>query len=120
MEKYEYFTKVKSSGGITLIALIVTIIVLIIIAGISIATLTSDNGILRQTNVAKVEQIEGTAREQVKLGISAMRLAIAEASAQDNSYRAIQNAGLIQAKLVEILNGDKEGLNGAFGFGGSD
>ena len=49
-----------------------------------------------------------------------MRLAIAEASAQDNSYKADQNAGLIQAKLVEILNGDKEGLNGAFDFGVKD
>ena len=110
----------RNTKGITLIALIVTIIVLIIIAGISIATLTRDNGILRQTNVAKEEQIEANVREQVKLAVSAMRLAIAEASANDNSYKASDHTGLIQAKLVQILNHDKSGLNGEFGFGGND
>ena len=50
--------EIKKQKGITLIALIVTIVVLIIIAGISIATLTADNGVLRQVNSAKVEQLE--------------------------------------------------------------
>ena len=109
---------IKNKSGITLIALIVTIIVLIIIAGISIATLTADNGILRQTNSAKVTQIEATAREQVNLAISAMRLAIAEAQAQDNSYSAKKNSDLIQTKLLEILNIDIQGLNGEFNDGG--
>ena len=34
----------KSSKGITLIALVITIIVLLILAGVSIATLTGENG----------------------------------------------------------------------------
>ena len=38
----------KSSKGITLIALVITIIVLLILAGVSIAMLTGDNGILTQ------------------------------------------------------------------------
>ena len=33
----------KKNGGITLIALVITIIVLLILAGVSIATLTGDN-----------------------------------------------------------------------------
>ena len=103
------FTK-SNQNGITLIALIVTIIVLIIIAGISIATLTADNGVLRQTNLAKVTQIESTAREQVKLACSAMRLAIAEARAQDNSYSAVANSKSIQAKLLEMIEDDNTGL----------
>ena len=41
--------------GITLIALVVTIIVLLILAGVSIATLTGDNGILTQATKAKEE-----------------------------------------------------------------
>lgn len=36
-----------SSRGITLIALVITIIVLLILAGVSIAMLTVNNGILR-------------------------------------------------------------------------
>ena len=38
----------KNSKGITLIALVITIIVLLILAGVTIATLTGDNGILTQ------------------------------------------------------------------------
>ena len=50
----------KLQTGITLIALIVTIIVLLILAGVTIATLTGDNGILTQANNAKerTEQAE--------------------------------------------------------------
>ena len=43
MEKLNY-----SQKGITLIALVITIIVLLILAGISIAMLTGKNGILAQ------------------------------------------------------------------------
>ena len=39
--------------GITLIALIITIIVLLILAGVSIATLTGENGILKKAQLAK-------------------------------------------------------------------
>ena len=38
--------KGKKEKGITLIALVITIIVLLILAGVTIATLTGDNGIL--------------------------------------------------------------------------
>lgn len=39
--------------GITLIALVITIIVLLILAGVTIATLTGENGILKQAGKAK-------------------------------------------------------------------
>lgn len=45
--------KTKENAGITLITLIVTIIVLLILAGISIAMLTSDNGILNRSQKGK-------------------------------------------------------------------
>ncbi len=38
----------KSIRGITLIALVITIIVLLILAGVTIATLTGENGLLRK------------------------------------------------------------------------
>ena len=46
--------KFKKNQGITLIALVVTIIVLLILAGISIAMLTGQNGILNRATEAKV------------------------------------------------------------------
>ena len=42
-------TKFKENKGITLIALVVTIIVLLILAGISINALAGQNGILNRT-----------------------------------------------------------------------
>ena len=43
----------KNQKGITLIALVITIVVLLILAGITIATLTGDNGIITRANDAK-------------------------------------------------------------------
>lgn len=40
----------KRTRGITLIALVITIIILLILAGITISALTGENGILRKSN----------------------------------------------------------------------
>ena len=53
--------------GITLIALVVTIIILIILAGISISTLTGKNGILNQANSAKIMTIVSGIKEEIGL-----------------------------------------------------
>ena len=45
----------KNNNGITLIALVVTIIVLLILAGVSIAMLTGQNGILNRASQASYE-----------------------------------------------------------------
>ena len=49
--------KMREKSGITLITLAVTIIILLILAGITIANITSDNGIIKNANDAK-EQTE--------------------------------------------------------------
>ncbi len=45
--------KQKMQKGVTLISLVVAIVVLIILAGISIGTLTGDKGIIQQANSTK-------------------------------------------------------------------
>lgn len=62
-------TKVKNVKGITLIALVITIIVLLILAGVTIATLTGDNGILGKANEAKTTNDEEKAKEQIKIAV---------------------------------------------------
>ena len=57
----------KCEKGITLIALVITIIVLLILAGISIAMLTGENGILNKGTTAKEKTEEATVEEKVKL-----------------------------------------------------
>ena len=70
----------RNQKGITLIALVITIIVLLILAGVSIAMLTGDNGILTQTNKAKVAQIDGQVKEEVNLAIQAAKMYAEEQS----------------------------------------
>ena len=53
----------KNTKGITLIALVVTIIILLILAGISIAMLTGNNGILSQAGDAKEETRGASVKE---------------------------------------------------------
>ncbi len=55
--------------GITLIALIITIIVLLILAGITIGALTSNNSILNQAGNAKKETVESEEAEKVNLAV---------------------------------------------------
>ena len=55
MKKTNAETKFKENGGITLIALVITIIILLILAGISIGMLSGDNGILGQAGNAKTQ-----------------------------------------------------------------
>ena len=62
-------TKVKNVKGITLIALVITIIVLLILAGVVIATLTGDNGILGKAKTAKITNDEEKAKEQIKIAV---------------------------------------------------
>ena len=59
--------KLKEKQGITLIALVITIVVLLILAGVSIAMLTGDNGILKQAAKAKEETEKAKTNEQTDL-----------------------------------------------------
>ena len=60
-------SNLKTHQGITLIALVITIIVLLILAGVSIAMLTGDNGILTQAQNAKNKTAEAEAKERQDL-----------------------------------------------------
>ena len=61
----------KSTNGITLIALVITIIVLLILAGISISMLSSDNGILQKATTAKENSEKTQIEERIKLAYHA-------------------------------------------------
>ena len=60
----------KNQKGITLIALVITIIVLLILAGVSIAMLTGDNGILSNAQKAQTNTVTKSNEEILKLARS--------------------------------------------------
>ena len=57
----------KDEIGITIIALVITIIVLLILAGITIAMLTGDNGILTKATESSETSERETTRERIGL-----------------------------------------------------
>ena len=57
----------KQERGITLIALVVTIVVLLILAAVSISMLGGENGIITQAQNAKLESRAGEVEEKVNL-----------------------------------------------------
>lgn len=59
----------KSQKGITLIALVITIIVLLILAGVTIAMLTGENGILNKATGAVSDTEKATAEEAIKMEV---------------------------------------------------
>ena len=88
----------KNQKAITLIALVITIIVLLILAGVSIATLTGQNGILTQAGNAKAETIISQEKEQVEM---------AYVSATINKLGENVTASELQSELDRTV-GDKE------------
>ena len=70
----------KNNKGITLIALVITIIVLLILAGISIAMLTGDNGLLTKANDAKKDTATAEAVERINLELNALYASVMASS----------------------------------------
>ena len=93
--------KLLESRGITLIALVITIIVLLILAGVSIATLTGNNGILSQAQKASKETKIAEEKEQIGLawnGATAVKQAQGAITASDIESQLSQN-GVTNAEV---------------------
>ena len=86
---------IKTNKGITLIALVITIIVLLILAGVSITMLTGENGILSQAQNAKNRTEEAQSEEKNRL----------------NEYNNILNNYASEKKLTDGSWNDEEGIN---------
>ena len=90
----------RNQKGITLIALVITIIVLLILAGVSIAMLTGQNGILTRANDSKISTVEGQVRDAVALAVSDYRVEV-----YTNSNPSITASNIIDE--VQETMGDK-------------
>ena len=62
----------KSNRGITLVALVITIIVLLILAGVSISLVVGDNGIMTRAKDAGTKTNEADALESFKLSVASL------------------------------------------------
>ena len=94
--KRNFKERVKSKKGVTLIALVITIIVLLILAGVTIATLTGDNGILTKAQSTKIQSERASIKEQIELAVVASRI-------NDNLDESIDTT-ILEAEL-DAING---------------
>ena len=62
-------TKKKNARGITLLALVITIIVLLILAGVTINALSGENGIITKSKEAKIKTEKSRTIEKINLAI---------------------------------------------------
>ena len=90
----------QKNKGITLIALVITIIILLILAGITIATLTGENGLFARAKQAKEETEKAQVDEKIKL---ALLEATIESETGSANYSSIED-------YIEILN-KQEGID---------
>ena len=63
----------KNNKGITMIALIITIIILLILAGVSIAMLSGKNGILTKASTSAEATKQANAKERLKIELMAIQ-----------------------------------------------
>ena len=63
----------RDNKGITLVALVVTIIVLLILAGVTISLVLGQNGIIGKAQTSQTETEKAEIKEQVELAIADVR-----------------------------------------------
>ena len=104
----------KEKRGITLIALVITIIVLLILAGVSIAMLTGQNGILSQAENAKVQQSHSSVVEAIKLEYNNWQIEQNTSNSRSIFLEDLLNKNYVDSSgakiIVENLVGNKLSL----------
>ena len=94
------------NNGITLIALTVTIIVLIILAGVSISMLTGQNGIITQAQRSRTENRAGTVDERIRLWKTEVKTSKTTGVPVDSENEMLQK--LLDEDLVEEEEIDRD------------
>ena len=96
--------------GITLISLVVTIIVLLILAGVSIATLTGDNGLLTRANEAETKTEKAKEDELRELTQAEAATHLEEYEYEDESGKKVTIPPQCSISQVEGENTLDDGL----------
>ena len=106
----------RNERGVTLIALVVTIVVLLILAGTAIAMLSGDDGIMTNAQRSQAANTEGEIREKIKMAYNAVKTEISVNSAIDSSYDAssateMNNLFKIAANEIGISSASNPGFD---------
>ena len=108
-------SKLKESKGITLAALVITIILLIILAAVTFTFVLGEDGLIARTTRASQEQVVAKEREQIQLAYSELQLkkSIGEISdilatdfktSLENNGNAIRSLELVDDEFVIVFD----------------
>ena len=100
--------KIKQEEGITLIALVVTIVVLLILAGVSISLVLNNNGVISKAKDAKNSTEKGQAQDEVNLAVNYLQIEDATSTLTQEERRKILEDELrkISADSSVSISGD--------------
>ena len=108
MQKQKQKQKKNNQRGITLIAFVVTIIVLIILAGVNINMLVGDNGIITQAQSAD-ERTERAAIEE-KMQLAQMQLQMENReNTVNNMLEKMVEEGTVQEDEIDLIRIEDDG-----------
>ena len=91
----------KEQKGITLIALVITIIVLLILAGVSIAMLTGENGILTKATTSKTETEKAEVAERINMELNAVYADVLSGDITDFTKISLEDMNKINDNLAD-------------------
>lgn len=85
----------KNQNGVTLIALAVTIIVMLILAGATMSMLTGNSGIMTNAKKSSAASEEADAYEKMAQAFSTVQLSVESEAALNGGYDASEAAELL-------------------------
>ncbi len=101
-------SKLQKQNGITLIALVITIVVLLILAGVSINTLFSDKGIIKKAQGSKEQAEIGKMREKLELAKVPVYVDGNGTYKVQDYWNRIESEGIIIDKNMDVID-NKDG-----------
>ena len=84
--------KTKGQGGITLVALVVTIVVLLILAGITIALVFAQNGVVGKAQEAAKESNKGTIADNIQGYVVSKQMEALQSNAEQDITADLKDA----------------------------
>ena len=105
------YSKNRQENGITLIALVVTIIVMLILAGITIQTTIGDGGIIDLAKQSKEEQLIASYKDRIGIvGINwSLNRALDDSVTIDGLWQDMQDVKIINNKETDVEKVDERG-----------
>ena len=95
----------KNQKGITLVALVITIVVLLILAGVTISMVLGPNGVLTNSQKAKDNSAQGTANDALATALSSLSTDYYAGDGANQSSLSAMLDTVREGKLEELAPG---------------